>query len=179
MWKNFVGFLGYEKTRLFAFEIYWPLEQFFLTVGQNNFGNKIPFLIKKNPKRLWLSFNLFFRTEEKIGFVALSSIIYVGMIKWKITLHISIMYENQILNRKLCDKSGVHVLLVSLFGIPIVWSISHFFGWPKKIWSTKKNFGIAKKKFGIPKKNLVDQKNEKLTGKMVYQRDWPKVHGGR
>ena len=23
--KNFVGFLGYEKTRLFAFEIYWPL----------------------------------------------------------------------------------------------------------------------------------------------------------
>ena len=26
MWKHFVGFLGYEKTRLFAFEIYWPLE---------------------------------------------------------------------------------------------------------------------------------------------------------
>ena len=26
--------------------------------------------------------------------------------------------------------SGVHVLLVSLFGIPIVWSISHFFGRP-------------------------------------------------
>ena len=25
--KNFVGFLGYEKTRLFAFEIYWPLVQ--------------------------------------------------------------------------------------------------------------------------------------------------------
>ena len=23
--KNFVGFLGNEKTRLFAFEIYWPL----------------------------------------------------------------------------------------------------------------------------------------------------------
>ena len=23
--KNFVGYLGYEKTRLFAFEIYWPL----------------------------------------------------------------------------------------------------------------------------------------------------------
>ena len=28
--------------------------------------------------------------------------------------------------------SGVHVLLVSLFGIPIVGSISHFFGWPKE-----------------------------------------------
>ena len=23
--KNYVGFLGYEKTRLFAFEIYWTL----------------------------------------------------------------------------------------------------------------------------------------------------------
>ena len=28
MWKNFVGFLGYEKARLFAFEIYWPLDTF-------------------------------------------------------------------------------------------------------------------------------------------------------
>ena len=26
---------------------------------------------------------------------------------------------------------------------------------------------------------LVDQKNEKLTGQLVYQRDWPKVHGRR
>ena len=26
--KNFVGFLGNEKTRLFAFEIYWPLETY-------------------------------------------------------------------------------------------------------------------------------------------------------
>ena len=42
----------------------------------------------------------------------------------------------------------------------------------KKIWSNKKIFGI-------PKKNLVDQKNEKLTGQLVYQRDWPKVHGRR
>ena len=69
--KNFVGFLGYEKTRLFAFEIYWPLviskflqilglqpriskvflnhqNNFFLTVGQNNFGNKIPFFDSKS-----------------------------------------------------------------------------------------------------------------------------------
>ena len=37
-------------------------------------------------------------------------------------------------------KSGVHVLLVSLFGIPIVRSISHFFGWPKKIWYTKRDW---------------------------------------
>ena len=49
------------------------------------------------------------------------------------------------------DISGVHVLLVSLFGIPIVRSISHFFCRPKKNWLTKKNFGIAKKNFGIPK----------------------------
>ena len=25
MWKISLVFLGYEKTRLFAFEIYWPL----------------------------------------------------------------------------------------------------------------------------------------------------------
>ena len=53
---------------------------------------------------------------------------------------------------------------VSLFGISIVRSISHFFGQPKTIWLTKYNFGI-------PKRNLVDQKNEKLTGQLVYQRD--------
>ena len=56
--------------------------------------------------------------------------------------------------------SGVHVLLVSLFGIPIVQSISHFFGRPKKIWLTTKNFGIAKKNFGIPKRDLVDRKKK-------------------
>ena len=31
--KNFVGFLGNEKTRLFAFEIYWPLV---LNVSKNS-----------------------------------------------------------------------------------------------------------------------------------------------
>ena len=25
MWKNLVVFLGYEETRLFAFDFYWPL----------------------------------------------------------------------------------------------------------------------------------------------------------
>ena len=51
--KNFVDFLGYEKTRLFAFEIYWPLEfMIFLLyklsifcvfrVGQNWLGNISP-----------------------------------------------------------------------------------------------------------------------------------------
>ena len=48
-------------------------------------------------------------------------------------------------------QSGVHVLLVSLFGIPIFLLISNFFGRPKKIWYTKK-------KFGRPKKYLVYQK---------------------
>ena len=38
------------------------------------------------------------------------------------------------------DYSGVHVLLVSLFGIPIVRSISHFFGRPKKNLVDRKNF---------------------------------------
>ena len=55
--------------------------------------------------------------------------------------------------------SGVHVLLVSLFGIPIIRSISNF--------------------FGRLKKNLVEQKNEKLKGQMVYQKDWLKIHGRR
>ena len=80
--------------------------------------------------------------------------------------------------------SGVHVLLVSLFGIPIVQSISHIFGrpknkfsQPKKIWYTSKNLVYqkeiwsTKKIFSIPKKNLVDQKNVKLTGQLVYQRE--------
>ena len=82
------------------------------------------------------------------------------------------------------DFSGVYVLLVSLFGIPIVQSISHFFGWlkwnlvyQKEIWSTKKEIWWTQKIYH--KKNLVDQKNEKLTGQLVYQRDWPKVHGCR
>ena len=36
-------------------------------------------------------------------------------------------------------QSGVHV---SLFGRPIVWSISHFFGLPIFFWSTKKQYLI-------------------------------------
>ena len=79
--------------------------------------------------------------------------------------------------------SGVHVLLVSLFGIPIVWSISHFFGRPKKIWLTKKKilvyqkkiwytkkkFGQPKQEFGRPKKNLVYQKKVWYTEKKIGQ----------
>ena len=53
----------------------------------------------------------------------------------------------------------------------------------KEIWSTeKKQVGWQKKgllyvpkKIGIPKNNLVGQKNEKLTGQLVYQWDWPIV----
>ena len=55
------------------------------------------------------------------------------------------------------DNSDVHVLLVSLFGIPIVWSISHFFGRP--------NFF-----FGIPIFFLVYQIFSWSTKKMRY---WP------
>ena len=104
------------------------------------------------------------------------------------------------------DWSGAHVLLVSLFGIPIVRSISHFFGRPNfffvyqiffcytkylfgrpnfflvdqiSFWYTKISFSYTKILFGQLNLFLVDQKNEKLTGQLVYQRDWPKVHGLR
>ena len=30
----------------------WSVKQFFLTVGQNNFNNKIPFIFRSNPRRL-------------------------------------------------------------------------------------------------------------------------------
>ena len=68
-------------------------------------------------------------------------------------------------------NSGVHVLLVSLFGIPIVRSISQFFGrpnfflvyqiffWSTKLffWSTKFLVGIPNCFFGIPNCFLVYQ----------------------
>ena len=50
------------------------------------------------------------------------------------------------------------------------------FGWPKKKLVDQKNEKLV---FGRPKKKLVDQKNVKLTGQLVDQRDWPKVHGRR
>ena len=97
--------------------------------------------------------------------------------------------------------SGVHVLLVSLFGRPIVRSISHFFGRPifflvdqKPIshffgrpiffWLSKKKLVDQKHKkmaFSWPKKYWLTKKmkNLKLTGQLVDQRDWPKVHGRR
>ena len=67
------------------------------------------------------------------------------------------------------------------FGLPkkILLSPKKNLVYQKEIWSTKKKIWSTKKIFGIPKKNLVDQKNEKLTGQLVYQRDWPKVHGRR
>ena len=67
--------------------------------------------------------------------------------------------------------------------------ISHIFGGPIFFWSTKNHFLMflvdqfffwsTKFIFGQPKKKLVDQKNVKLTGQLVDQRDWPKVHGRR
>ena len=51
------------------------------------------------------------------------------------------------------------------------------FGIPKKNWSTNKKIGrpkkylVYQKNIWYTKKNLVDQKNEKLTGQLVYQRD--------
>ena len=58
-----------------------------------------------------------------------------------------------------CDwnQSSAHVFLVSLFGIPIVRSISHFFGRPKKILLNQKKIWYTKKKFGQPKKWEIDR----------------------
>ena len=89
-----------------------------------------------------------------------------------------------------CMYSPVHVVLVSLLvdqlsGLFIiflvdqkkigqpqkVWYTKKKLVYQKEIWSTKKKIWSTKKIFGIPKKNLVDQKNEKLTGQLVYQRD--------
>ena len=65
-------------------------------------------------------------------------------------------------------QSSIHILLVSLFGIPIVRSISHFFGWQLKKLVDQKKFGIPnrnhlstvnqKKEFGRPKKIWYTQK---------------------
>ena len=41
------------------------------------------------------------------------------------------------------------------------------------------SFWYTKYFFGRPNFFVVDQKNEKLTGQLVHQRDWPKVHGRR
>ena len=63
--KNFVGFLGNEKTRLFAFEIYWPLAIAFFS-GRNFFpifflDFYFPFLFGiLFPFFLWFFISLFF-----------------------------------------------------------------------------------------------------------------------
>ena len=41
-----------------------PLEQFFLTVGQNNFGNKIPFLFR--PMKHWEGYSNQFIPPNKL-----------------------------------------------------------------------------------------------------------------
>ena len=73
------------------------------------------------------------------------------LISLSITLQTSKFRSQFTISSKYFDMKGVHVLLVSLFGIPIVWSISHFFGWPNFFWYTKYFF------FGIPNIFLVDQ----------------------
>ena len=79
-------------------------------------------------------------------------------------------------------QSGVHVLLVSLFGIPIVRSISHFLVDhknncvdQKKIWYTKKKFGRPKKweidrTIGIPKRLTKSTWTPLMTGQIFFGR---------
>ena len=102
--------------------------------------------------------------------------------------------------------SGVHVLLVSLFGRPIVRSISHFFGRPifflvdqkpishffgrpifflvnqkpfSHVFGRPIFFWSTKFIFGQPKKKLVDPKKWEIDRTIGRPRDWPKVHGRR
>ena len=49
------------------------------------------------------------------------------------------------------------------------------FGQPKKQVGWQKKCLLYQKIIGIPKNNLVGQKNEKLTGQLVYQWNWPIV----
>ena len=59
------------------------------------------------------------------------------------------------------------------------WCTKFFFGWPNFFFGITIFFWYAKFFLGWPNFFLVYQKNEKLTGQLVYQRDWPKVHGRR
>ena len=49
--KNFVGFLGNEKTRLFAFEIYWPLGNQDWGTDNVNVFMSIYFFLTRRPSR--------------------------------------------------------------------------------------------------------------------------------
>ena len=64
----------------------------------------------------------------------------------------NIHLESDLQKCSFIDFSGVHVLLVGLFGIPIVRSISHLFGRPKKNLVNQKNVWYAKKNFAYQKK---------------------------
>ena len=110
------------------------------------------------------------------------TLLFLNTRRKKIWFYWILIYQNSC-KGLFTNNSGVNVLLVILFGIPIVRSISHFLVDQKTIWSTKKKLVCqkkiwhTKKKFGQPKKEFGRQKNETLTGQLVYQRDWPKVHG--
>ena len=83
---------------------------------------------------------------------------------------------NRILKRRPCTFGQ------SLWYTNCPVNFSFFLVDQKKIWSTKKTIGTPKrnmvdqKNIWYTKKKFSDQKNEKWTGQLVYQRDWPKVH---
>ena len=88
-------------------------------------------------------------------------------------------------------KSGVHVLLVSLFGMPILWSISHFFGIPNIFLVDQISFWYTKIFFGRPKIHRdwpkipwnwtiffwSTKKKWEKDRTIGWSRDWPKPHG--
>ena len=47
--------VGLGNDRLFNFTVGHCVEQFFITVGQNNFGKKIPFLVVTIDENNWLT----------------------------------------------------------------------------------------------------------------------------
>ena len=79
--------------------------------------------------------------------------------------------------------SSVLVLLVSLWytnclvNLSFFWSINFFLAYQILFWSGKFFFGRPRKYLVCQNFFLVYQKNEKLKGQMVHQKDLPKVHG--
>ena len=66
--------------------------------------------------------------------------------------------------------------LIFLVDQILFWQTKFFLVHETFFWSTKSFFWSTNFFFGIPIFSpffLVDQKNEKLTGQLVYQRDWP------
>ena len=95
-------------------------------------------------------------------------------VTWKSIIAASMYFWSVSLVYQLSSQFLIFLVDQKNFGIP-----KKILVYQKEIWSAKKRIWTTRKIFAIPKKNLVDQTNEKLTRQLVYQRDWPKLHGRR